>query len=505
LHNCNWQPPEIVGKTDNSEGRSFHSPQFGVIFDSDSEDDFADDGDDFGSEGSATEILGDSQQLPTGIPIQTDFSKQELVTCTKEKLSFQERRERFAVAHPLDFSSIKSCNESVTTENRKRHTSTLGEPNCFFIFQNNSGSNTPSVQQYVKRLEQIGKEITRMYGEEFERVLSKLSIVDLSYSAFKVTAQGLVGAGSMTKDKIWKLIGFGQTAVGMVPENQPALKQNFEKYTAAVVEEVAEEWIEENGGWGAMLEETEAEVEDKEESQANGHFKATDWEDFLEHVGKVLQSEEGTSVSVESRKRKRHVSSEELDELLQHVKKSLHGFGSDSSLDDFMAHVNSTLQGHMADDSEIDSMLHQFRRSLLKQQRVSKLSSSSSASGDLSKLDTLSPIIESSEVDGELKPDQVSVAPLPTTLQNEGKENDINRLDKKLSVYTRPIKDDPQRTTDISDRHPTREQDALKHSDANQNWELNTDQSGLWFHITQLSLVFALGVAVGMLVMKYVI
>ena len=34
-----------------------------------------------------------------------------------------------------------------------------------------------------------------------------------------------------------------------VPEDLVALKQHFEDYTAAVVDEVAEEWLEKNGGW----------------------------------------------------------------------------------------------------------------------------------------------------------------------------------------------------------------------------------------------------------------
>ena len=195
---------------EDSEEKGYSSSQFGVIFSSESEDD----GDeDFSSEGSATEILGDSEQLAKGVLTQTEYSKQGPLSaafqCTKEQMSFQERRERFAMTHPLDFSVIKTelSSDRLTTEYRKRggrHTSKLGEPTSsgFFIFQTKSGNNTPSVQQYVDRLEQIGKEITRMYGEEFERVLSKLSIVDLSYTAFRGVAQGLVGAGSMTKDKV---------------------------------------------------------------------------------------------------------------------------------------------------------------------------------------------------------------------------------------------------------------------------------------------------------------
>ena len=258
-----------------------------------------------------------------------------------------------------------------------------------------------------------------------------------------------------------------------------------------------------------MLEET-VEAGDEEQSQPDSHLKATDWEEFLEHVGKVLQGQDGVSVNASvnagSRKRKRQISSEDMDELMQHVEKALHGADSDAALDDFMAHVNSTLHGHMAGNSGIDRMLHQVRRNLMRHQRSSRLSS---ASSDLFKLDVLSPVkettdsVEVAEVDGESKPDQVSVDPLPTTLQDEEKQDSIDRLDNKFPVSALPFKDGPQRTA--SDRHPTLIHDASNHSDSNENPGMNTDQTGIWFQITQLSLAFALGVAIGMIVMKYVI
>lgn len=250
------------------------------------------------------------------------------------------------------------------------------------------------------------------------------------------------------------------------------------------------------------------EVLPEEQSEVDSQVFATDWDEFLEHVGNALQDQDFSCTPPINKGC--WVAPEDLDALMQYVDKALHGKETGEALDYFMADVNCSLHGHMKRDTEIDCMLHQVRRNLNRHRRSVQLST---ASTDMSKQEDLASLIEetsdevnSPEVQGR-HDDQMDIGTGANIARNETLESIDDRPDNKTPLKTFTVKNTPQRSVSAPDLPSTVKLDRGNDSDSLESSGVNnkpdpTDGTRTWMRLTRLSLAFAFGVAIGMIIIK---
>ena len=248
------------------------------------------------------------------------------------------------------------------------------------------------------------------------------------------------------------------------------------------------------------IEEVDEEGEgEKDQTDMDRRLTAMEWDDFLERVGIALQEQSPTT-------RECTVSSKDLDGLMQHIETVLHGKESGHELDEFMAHINCHLHGHVNSNTEIDCMLHQVRRNINRHQRSKRLSVFHSQQVERASI----PLVD---IDNKQEVSKVEVG-CPDDEIDAGSEtgnSSVLEPSSKVAFLAKNCTTAMRKSSSAPDLHTVSESKPnsvgkYKHKQRIASSSLCDDDIGdvrVMTRLTRLSVAFGLGMAIGMIILKY--
>ncbi|XP_065198298.1 uncharacterized protein LOC135829841 [Sycon ciliatum] len=112
----------------------------------------------------------------------------------------------------------------------------------------------------LMRIIEIAEEIEDEYGEMFDHAIADVTNKNLTFSSFSDTARSFLGVDRLSPKNIWAVLGFSRRVV----QELPSTAEIVSDYTTRLLEEEALDYVNDRGGWGTMLKEPEAVVNEND-------------------------------------------------------------------------------------------------------------------------------------------------------------------------------------------------------------------------------------------------